>query len=126
MAGIQALVNQKTHSRWGNPNPTYYSLANTEYGANGSTSCNSALGPSVSAACIFYDVTEGDNDVACKAKKGVYTDCYHRDKKVGILSTSDTADKPAYRSKVGWDFATGIGSVNAFNLVMNWPTGAKP
>jgi len=27
MAGIQALINQRTASRQGNPNPTYYSIA---------------------------------------------------------------------------------------------------
>ena len=44
MAGIQALVNQKTGDRQGNPNPVYYSLAAKEYGANGSNACNSTLG----------------------------------------------------------------------------------
>ena len=34
MAGIQSLVNQYTASNQGNPNPTYYSLAQTEYGAS--------------------------------------------------------------------------------------------
>jgi len=33
------------------------------------------------------------------------------------------SDTPAYSATRGWDFATGIGSVNAYNLVMNWPTG---
>ena len=46
MAGIQALVNQKTGERQGNPNPTYYSLAANEYGASGDNSCNSTLGNS--------------------------------------------------------------------------------
>ena len=27
MAGIQALINQKTGTPWGNPNPFYYSIA---------------------------------------------------------------------------------------------------
>ena len=67
MAGIQALVNQKTGSRWGNPNTTYYSLANTEYGATGTPRCNSNTVNKSSNSCIFYDVTQGDNDVVCEA-----------------------------------------------------------
>ena len=47
MAGIQALVNQKAGGRQGNPNPTYYQLAATEYGLNGSSSCNSSSGIAV-------------------------------------------------------------------------------
>ena len=42
MAGIQALVDQATGSSQANPNPFYYFLARTEYGAGGNSSCNSA------------------------------------------------------------------------------------
>jgi hypothetical protein len=127
MAGIQALVNQKTGSRWGNPNTVYYALAKTEYGAAGSAACNSALGPGVSSNCIFYDVTQGDNDGACKASKGLAIDCYiPSGDTFGVLSVSNSVDKPAYITNVGWDFPSGIGSVNAYNLVMNWPAVAGP
>jgi hypothetical protein len=34
-----------------------------------------------------------------------------------VLSTSNKSYKPAYTSGTGWDFATGIGTVNAYNLV---------
>ena len=44
MAGIQALVNQKTGAKQGNPNPAYYKLAAKEYGATGQHDCNSTLG----------------------------------------------------------------------------------
>ena len=48
MAAIQSLVNQKTASAAGNPNPTYYALAAKEYG-NSTTlsSCNSSNGNAV-------------------------------------------------------------------------------
>jgi subtilase family serine protease len=124
MAGIQVLINQKTGSRWGNPNTVYYSLANTEYGLTGSGagSCNSSTVNKASNTCIFYDVTEGDNDVVCKSKSGVLTNCFRPTGDTnGVLSTSNSADQPAYGSNVGWDFASGIGSVNVWNLVMNWP-----
>jgi len=127
MAGIQALINQsvsgvnsKVVTYSGNPAPTYYALAAGEYGANGNANCNSNLGSRVSASCIFYDVTVGDIDVPC----GISTNCYRPGGTVtslGVLSTSTTAYQPAYLAHTGWDFATGIGTVNAFNLIMNWP-----
>ncbi len=124
MAAIQALVNQKTGSRWGNPNTTYYALANAEFGGDGSgaAACNSTTVAKVGSTCIFYDVTEGDIDVVCKATTGgVLNSCYRPSGTFGVLSTSNAADQPAYATNSGWDFATGIGTVNAYNLVMNWP-----
>ena len=122
MAGIQALVNQSTGSRWGNPNTVYYALAGSEYGASGSSACNSALGPNVSSNCIFYDITQGDNDAVCRKSGTTAVNCYISGTSTyGVLSTSNTVDQPAYLSTVGYDFTSGIGSVNAYNLVTNWP-----
>jgi hypothetical protein len=73
-------------------------------------------------ACIFYDITQGDNDAVCKANRsGTLGNCYVSGGTYGVLSTSNAADQPAYSTNVGWDFPSGIGSVNAYNLVMNWP-----
>jgi subtilase family serine protease len=126
LAGIQALVNQKTGSRWGNPNTTYYALANAEFGPTGSgaAACNSTTVNKTSNNCIFYDVTQGDNDSACTTSSrtgNTLHNCYRPTGTIGILSTSNTTSQPAYVTTPGWDFPTGIGSVNAFNLVMNWP-----
>jgi subtilase family serine protease len=120
LAAIQALVNQKTNSRQGNPNQVYYSLAATEYGSTGSTSCNSSLGNGVGSSCIFYDVTSGDMDVDCKGANN----CYLPSGTNGVLSTSNTAYDKAYGTTTGWDFATGIGTLNAANLVNGWPAGS--
>jgi len=116
MAGIQALVNQKTGSAQGNPNPTYYTLAVTEYGQSGSATCNSSNGNTAGSACIFYDVTLGDMDVDCTGTQS----CYKPSGTYGVLSTSDSTYLKAYGTTTGWDFATGIGSLNAANLVNNW------
>ncbi len=122
MAGIQALVNQSAGSRQGNPNFVYYSLAATEYGTSGDKACNSTLGNTVAGSCIFYDVTQGDNDVDCVNTPSLSTDnCYLPSGANGVLSTSSNAYQPAYATTTGWDFATGIGTVNAANLVNNWP-----
>ncbi len=124
MAGVQALVNQKTGSRQGNPNPVYYQLASAEYGATGSSSCNSSQGNGVAGNCIFYDVTQGDMDVNCTYHS---TNCYDPgsssgNRLPGVLSTSDSSYLPAYGTTTGWDFATGLGTVNVANLVNNWPS----
>ena len=53
MSGIQALVNQATSSRQGNPDPTLYQLANAEFGTGGSPSCNASLGNQIGAGLHF-------------------------------------------------------------------------
>jgi subtilase family serine protease len=126
MAAIQALVNQKTGETWGNPNSVYYGMA------TGPAVCNSSSGNAAGPSCIFYNVTEGDNVVNCSGA----TDCYGATTSTsthghhgnsnnspsanGELSTSSTSALPAYLTGAGWNFATGIGSVNAANLVNNW------
>ncbi|HXN52818.1 MAG TPA: S53 family peptidase [Candidatus Acidoferrum sp.] len=121
MAGIQALINQKAGGPQGNPAPVYYQLAAAEYGSSGNSSCNANNGNAVAGNCIFYDVTSGDIDVDC-----VGPNCYLANGAVGVLSTSNTAFAPAYGTSTGWDFATGIGTVNAANLVNNWPASSRP
>jgi len=133
MAGIQALVDQRLNARQGNPNPVLYALAATEYGVSGNTSCNSTLGKTVASTCVFYDITLGDNDVNCASFQDLglslpgltYTgpvNCYAASSnEMGVLSTSNTAYAPAYAATKGWDFATGIGTINAYNLVHAWP-----
>jgi Pro-kumamolisin, activation domain len=126
MAGIQALVNQRAGARQGNPNFTYYKLAKAEYGTTGSTVCNASLGSGVASTCIFHDVTLGNNDVDCATNiEFGANDCYLPSGDNGVLSTSDGSYEPAYATTTGWDFPTGIGSVNAYNLVSNWP-GVAP
>ena len=223
-AGFQALINQRTHALTlsptpgqGNPNPILYAIANAEYGAGGNAACNSSSFTTVprrgvDTTCVFYDVTQGDNDVPCFFGS---PDCFGADDlgDLGALSTGSitaltvTAQgsgyttaptctisaphnsayngyggpvqakctavitggkvtsvtlnpggagsgyaplpictlsggggsgatcaatgitnsdyEPAFPTTPGWDFATGIGTVNVYNLVMNsmWKTG---
>jgi hypothetical protein len=116
-AGIQALVNQYTGARQGNPNPLLYKIAATEYGASGSSTCNASNGNTIGSSCIFYDVTLGDMIVDCTSTT---PNCYAPGGTFGVLSTSTTAYAPAFKANTGWDFATGIGTVNVNNLVTNW------
>lgn len=126
MAAIQALVNQKTKQRWGNPNSVYYALAAAEFNFGFGTSlCNSNTVNKTENPCIFYDITQGDNDVVCQGagrQGNQLNNCYlPRADAYGVLSISNKQDQPAYTATPGWDFTTGIGSVNAFNLVNLWP-----
>jgi hypothetical protein len=119
-AGIQALVNQKAGGKQGLPNYRLYQLAASEYGASGSSACNSSNGNTVSASCIFYDVTLGDNVAPCTSDGGAYYNCYRPSGTYGVMSTSNSSYAPAYKTTTGWDFSTGIGTVNVLNLVMGW------
>jgi subtilase family serine protease len=117
MAAIQALVDQYTKSTQGNPAPTYYTLAAAEYGASGNTGCEATKGKSIGSTCIFHDVTSGDTYEDCKGS----IDCYRPSGTYGVLSTSSTTYRPAYSGGIGYDLATGLGSVNAYNLAKKWP-----
>jgi subtilase family serine protease len=121
MAGIQALVNQKTGSAQGNPNTVYYSLA------SGGAVCDSSAGDNASSACIFHNVTLGDIAVNCGGSQNCFGDSGisvgRRAQPVmaGALSVSTESYSPAFATSPGWNFATGLGSINVANLVNNWP-----
>jgi len=122
LAGIQALVNQHQGGAQGNPNYVYYKLAASEYGTNGSSACDSSNG---AGSCVFHDVTLGDIDVNCAGSFNCFGYAGGRHHSMGnpdgALSVSSTTFTPAYGTTVGWDFATGIGTLDAYKLVMNWP-----
>ena len=89
MAAVQALVDEKWNIRAGNPNPTYYSIAKREYGASGNKTCysiNQSAGKA--SSCVFYDVTNGDNNVDCEHNgPGYQADCYVPSGTHGSLGT---------------------------------------
>jgi uncharacterized repeat protein (TIGR01451 family) len=113
-AGIQALVDQSTGARQGNPNTVYYTLFSSQSAS--AINCNSTSGNAASSGCVFYDVTLGDNDVPCTGSD----DCYLPSGTYGVLSTSDSSYAKAYGAGTGFDFATGLGSGNVANLVKYW------
>ncbi len=103
-AGIMALVNQKTGARQGNANYVFYKLAAKQSAA----SCNSSTGPA--STCVFNDVTSGTNAMPCAEGS---TNCNTSSGDFyGVLSGNNTT--------AGYDLATGLGSVNANNLVNQW------
>ena len=107
-AGIMALIDQKTGSRQGNPNYILYSLA-AKQSASG---CNSSSSPA--STCVFYDVTSGTIAMPCFT--GSTSDCHTNVKsdQFGVLT--------GYATTAAYDLATGLGTVNATNLVNAWAT----
>ncbi len=104
-AGLLALVNQKSGSRQGNPNYVLYGLAARQ----SASSCNSSTGPA--STCVFNDVTSGTIAMPCATGSLNCTTAKAGDQ-IGILS--------GYQAGTGYDLATGLGSVNATNLINNW------
>jgi uncharacterized protein (TIGR03437 family) len=122
MAGIQALMNQAAGlTSVGNPDPVYYTLGQSEFSTpQGEAACSSTAGPA--ATCTFNDIVQGDNALPCA---GAFN-CYLDGEVLGVLSTSNLAYEPAYAAGPGWDFATGIGSVNASNLLKSFVKAVTP
>jgi subtilase family serine protease len=113
LAGIMALVNQNANGeRQGNANKFFYPLAAQQSPAN----CNSTNSPA--PTCIFNDVTVGTTAPPCVAGS---PDCNvtKSGDNTGILFTyaSGVPVAPAYNAVTGYDLATGLGSINAANLV---------
>jgi hypothetical protein len=124
MAGIQALIDQK-YGRQGDANYVYYALAANQFNKQGAKACNASqtTGQLPAAACVFNDITLGDMDIPCGQDPKVFSyDCYGNGSQIiGELSTSTSASEPAYPATVGYDLATGLGSVNATKLFDAWP-----
>ena len=115
---MPCCANQATASLQGNPDPVLYQVANGEFGTGGNAACNASLGNKVGVKCAFYDVTQGDMDVPCVPGSAY---CYAPSGNNGVLSVSTSRYVEAYRAHSGWDSGTGLGSVNAANLVAAWP-----
>lgn len=101
-AGIMALIAQKTGARQGQANVTLYRLAASQ----SMGLCNGSVAGGVSSGCIFNDITIGNNAVPGGLNYG----------------TSDAK----YQTGVGYDQATGLGSVNVANLLNAWTNGSSP
>ncbi len=87
MAAIQSLVNQKWNTRVGNPNPTYYAIANSEFGSSGNRDCYSINLPGATN-CVFNDITQGDIDLDCEPFDSAFrADCYDPAGTFGALGT---------------------------------------
>lgn len=147
-AGIQALIDQGLSNAGlqadqGNAAPTLYVLASSEYGGAIGTApaslaaCSANNGANGTGKCVFHDITDGGNSTQCivvEAFDETTPDCYfygtinnfqgfYGPTLVGLTSTSIASynsQTAAFAAHAGWNFANGLGSVNASNLFAAW------
>jgi subtilase family serine protease len=106
MAGVMALINQKIGTPQGNPNTELYALAAKQTFA----SCTTESG-TTSNGCYFNDIDTGTIAMACSSGSPSCT-VSHSGDTLGILS--------GYSATVGYDLATGLGTLNVANVVNAW------
>jgi subtilase family serine protease len=122
-AGVMAVISSGNNDRrLGNVAPRLYQLAATQYGNTITVSrCNATLGKAISPACVFNDVTAGDNAEPCV--KGT-PNCYVNKTAtmgIGVLSASTGKNEVnAFPANPGYSLATGLGTVNVTNLLVNY------
>jgi subtilase family serine protease len=112
MAGVMALINQKSGTPQGDPNTVLYELA-----AKQTYSGCSAETVTAKSSCVFNDIDSGTNAMPCAA--GLSANC------TTLYSGDALAILSGYSAGTGYDEATGLGSLNVANAVNNWP-GAAP
>ena len=130
MAGVMALINQKAGSPQGNPNAALYTLA----GRQTYSGCSAESG-STSNGCYFNDIDTGTNAMPCDynglaAEGGViYSSSQGRwvatstyaglaSPNCAIANAGDVVGTLSGQSgAVGYDMATGLGSLNVANVV---------
>ncbi len=115
MAGVMALINQKSGGPQGNPNAVFYELAAREsYSA-----CSAETVKATSANCVFHDIDTGTNATAC------INPAIQQSLNCAVLYNGDPAGiLTGFSAGVGYDRATGLGSLNVANAVLSWPSVA--
>ncbi len=139
-AAIVALLDQSqmtatnSDGRQGLLADRLYSIAASQWSvASVLSGCNASLGTSVGSGCVFHDITTGNNDQVCQPSTYASSEsrpastCEGGSAGYGIMVQGST---PAYAAGPGYDLATGLGSLNAANLVgafnaLNAPTGLQ-
>ena len=106
-AGVQALVNQANGGRQGMPGYILYALAARQ----NYTNCAAEYSPNIvlpASNCVFNDPVQGNTNICSESSNG--TSCTTTNSVIGWPATT------------GYDFGTGLGSVNAYNLATQWST----
>jgi subtilase family serine protease len=125
VAAIVALLDQQM-GKQGLINTELYQLAATEYGTpaapNTSNTCSATLGTTIGASCIFYNVTGGSNATPCTVAS--FSDAGSAPASTCVSSSGqangimELNGAPQYIAGTGFNLATGLGSINATNLVL--------
>src|SRR5580658_10043440 len=118
-AGMVALLNQSTGQANGLVNTNLYSLA-------GQSWANCQSGGTQTSACIFNQVTTGTIAMPCDAiltADNGATGCDVLVNTDEIGETFQSNSTLAYNAGPGYNLATGLGSLNVYNLVKEWNVG---
>jgi hypothetical protein len=73
-----------------------------------------------SSSCIFYDIQQGNNSVACQFGTLNCSTPTSSSAQFGVMVSPTNSAELAWPTSAGYDLATGLGSVNAANLVNGW------
>jgi subtilase family serine protease len=136
MAGVMALINQKAGAAQGSPNSELYKLAAKQpY-----SSCSAESVTAGSASCYFNDIDTGTNAMPCDygaSEGGAVYDPNSESWEPGstysgivssgcsVLVNGDTVGiQNGYSAATGYDQATGLGSLNVYNVVEAWPAAS--
>jgi Pro-kumamolisin, activation domain len=118
-AGVMALLNQAEGSSGpaGLPNQNLYSLAGQSW-----ADCAQASSGTLTSACIFNQVTNGTIEQPCSnTPNGAAADCNQPNVAIG---TTYINGEDGYDATAGYNLATGLGSLNIYNLVKEWTVGS--
>jgi hypothetical protein len=119
MAGVMALINQKAGEAQGNPNTELYKLASQQTYASCSSSSSSTTN-----SCYFNDIDTDTNAMPCNngATEGNPSQSGIKSPNCTVATNSDLVGiLSGYTAGVGYDQATGLGSLNVANVVNAWP-----
>jgi hypothetical protein len=107
-AGIMALIDQKIGKPQGLANYVLYPLASAE--TYSGCNSNTRIVPTTATTCVFNDITVGNNGVPGND--------------VASNGGDPAANDLGFPATVGYDLASGLGSVDVNNLVTKWSTAA--
>jgi subtilase family serine protease len=133
VAAIIAMLDQTQitqalpDGRQGLVNPLFYQLAAIEYAGAAGGQCSASQGPIALPGCSFYDVIVGSNAQPCNvanyASKAAdsmpASTCFHDSGDATGLMQANATQAQVYQSGLGFDLATGIGSINATALIQS-------
>jgi len=119
VAGIMALINQSQATvndpapRQGNANYILYKL----YKLHPAGICTSNPAAATASGCIYYDVVNGNTSVACQ---GGSLNCSNTSGAANQYGVLVSGGFPAWTATAGYDFSTGLGTMNVANLAAAW------
>lgn len=144
VAAIIALVDQSQQQagakyadgRQGLINPLLYQFAAAEYSSAANlTACDASQGAITNRACVFYDITLGSNAEPCSvasftdtgsAPASVCSNGGNAAYTTGLMTASSAGSPGSYPAGQGYDLASGLGSIDAANLVSAMAAVAAP